>query len=52
MNVKLPGNAALFMNVISPIFRFDFIADSWVNKAFRLPFNPSSLPVFQQVGYT
>jgi hypothetical protein len=47
MNVKLPGNAALFMNFISPIFRFDYIQKDWVNKVFRLKFNPSPLPVFQ-----
>lgn len=46
MNVKLPGNAALFMNVISPIFRFDYIQKEWVNNFLGLKFKPSPLPVF------
>ena len=32
INVKIPGNAALFFNLVMPPFRFDFIpqAEDWV----------------------
>jgi hypothetical protein len=46
INIKLPSNAAIFMNWTSPFFRFDYIKGNWQNSWFGLQFKPSPLPVF------
>ena len=48
INVKIPGNAALFLNLVMPIFRFDFFinAPKWVANWFSLPLSPSPILVF------
>ena len=53
INVKIPGNAALFFNLMMPVFRFDYFtrAARWVVADwFNLPLSPSPIIVFLQQG--
>ena len=46
INVKVPGNAALFLNENNQLFRYDFFGNKWVQDLFGLDLVPSPLPVF------
>ena len=50
INVKLPGNAALFFNLLMGLFRFNYLPNLWTIDAFGLKLSPSPIPVFQQAG--
>ena len=51
INVKVPGNAALFLNLNNKLFRYDFFPTDWVSELFNLELVPSPLPVFIQIRY-
>ena len=51
IDVKIPGNAALFFNRNNKLFRYDFFPNEWVAELFELPLKPSPIPVFLQVRY-
>lgn len=46
INVKLPAVAAIFLNWVGPIFRFDYIKGNWMHGFFGLRFHASPIPVF------
>ena len=51
INVKIPGNAALFYNINNSLFRYDFFPNEWVAELFDLPLKPSPIPEFIQIRY-
>ena len=46
INVKIPGNAALFLNLNNRLFRYDFFPNEWVADALDLELVPSPIPVW------
>ena len=50
INVKIPGNAALFFNLVWPVFSFYWVPESsgWVKNWFNLGISPSKITVFLQ----
>ena len=51
INVKIPGNAALFLNINNKLFRYDFFPNQWVADVFNLKLIPSPVPEFIQIRY-
>ena len=51
INVKIPGNAALFFNIVMPIFRFDFFTDVFYANCKLLTTHDDSLQVYLLFGF-
>lgn len=51
INVKIPGNAALFLNLNNKLFRYDFFPNAWIPDFLGLDLIPSPVPVFIQIRY-
>lgn len=49
--MKIPGNAALFLNLNNSLFRYDFFPNEWVAELLNLELIPTPNAVFIQIRY-